>query len=472
MAQGAGERRAGWPRWARWILPDWVDRTVGVVLTARFAMSTARSIAGVVTALYLAAQGFSGLAIGVLFVCVTVASAVLSTTVGLLSDRVGRRPFLVVVPLLAAAAAAAYATSRVPVVLFVAAAVGSFGRGAGAGGGTVGPYQPAESALVAEVVPGGRRASAFGALTFASVGGALVGGLLATLAGGHAHVRGAAALVAYRPAFVAAAALAAVAGLLALAIPRQAAGRPGGPRSSASATGGRRRLRWPRRSWPALWRLSLTNAVNGAGVGLFGPFVSYWFSRRYGVGPAEVGLLFAVVNVASLASTLGAAWVGRRVGTVRAIVAVRLFSGLLLVPMALSPTFVVAGALFVVRMMAQRIGLPLRQSFSQDLADPDERASVAALSTLPSQVTMAGSQAFAGYLFDEVSLAAPMVLAAVFQSANAVLYATLFRGGGTDRGHSTPAERPPGLRPPDHTVAEPPWHRTTTCGQDNAQRGG
>ncbi|MGC8473147.1 MAG: hypothetical protein ACP5PW_01890, partial [Candidatus Dormibacteria bacterium] len=48
------------------------------------------------------------------------------------------------------------------------------------------------------------------------------------------------------------------------------------------------------------------------------------------------------------------------------------------------------------------------------------------LSNLPAQGTMAGSQVLAGYLFDDVSLAAPFELAALFQVANAVLYGALF----------------------------------------------
>jgi hypothetical protein len=81
---------------------------------------------------------------------------------------------------------------------------------------------------------------------------------------------------------------------------------------------------------------------------------------------------------------------------------------------------------FFVRMLAQRVGMPLRQSFTQDLAHPDERASVAALSNLPAQGTMGAAQVLAGYLFDEVGLAAPFELAALFQCANAVLYGSLF----------------------------------------------
>ncbi len=403
------------------IWPSWIDRDLAIVLTARTCMSVARAIAGVVTALYLAAEGFSALRIGALFLCVALTSALLSTTIGLFSDRLGRRMFLVVVPLFASVSAVVFALERSTAVLFVFAALGSFGRGAGAGAGNVGPYQPAEAAFVAETVPVAKRSDAFGRLSFVSSIGALAGGLLAGLARPGSSV-GAAATLAYRPAFVAAAVLSAAAGLLALGLSEPV--RPSVER--------RRGFVFPRRSWGVLWRFWITNGTNGLAIGLFGPFVSYWFHRRFGSSPAEIGVLFAVINVATLASSLSAADIGRRFGTVRAIVAVRLFSGLLLVPMALSPSFLVAGAIYLVRMMAQRVGLPLRQSFTQSVADPDERASLAALSTLPAQGTQAGSQVLAGYLFDEVSLSAPMILAGSLQVINAVAYAKLFGSIGTE----------------------------------------
>jgi MFS family permease len=400
------------------LLPAWVDRNIGIVLAARLCMSAARTIASVVTALYLAADGFSAVEIGLLFLCVSIATAGMAAGVGMLSDRVGRKPFLIAVPLLTAVAAAVYAATRTPALLFIAAALGSFGRGAGAGGGNVGPYQPAESALVAETVPASARASAFSRLMFFSLLGALAGGLLAALAGNSHRLGAAAAVGAYRPAFASASVLAAVAGLLAFWLREPQAPRP--------ATKGSARIRLPRRSWPALWRLSVTNAANGLAIGIIGPFMSYWLYRRYGASAATIGVLFAIVNFGSLISTLTAAPLARRLGTVRAIVIVRAFTAVLLVPMALAPALWMAGAIYFVRMLAQRAGLPLRQSFVQDLADPSERASVAALSTMPAQATMAGSQVLAGYLFEEVALAAPFMVAAAAQCVTAILYAGFF----------------------------------------------
>lgn len=464
-------------RWRGAVLPPWQDRNLVIVLLARFVMSGARAIAGVVTALYLAAEGFSGIEIGILFVCVTVASALMASGIGLFSDRVGRKPFLVTVPFLAAVAALAFAEVRTPAVLFVAAALGTFGRGAGAGGGAVGPYQPAESALVTEGVPQGERQAAFGRLAFMSSLGALVGGLLAELAGTRAHLGSAEATAVYRPAFLAAAVLAALAGVLALWLRETGrVGATGGKGAEREPGAGRRRerVRWPARSWPALWRLWVTNGVNGFAIGMVGPFLSYWLYRRYGVGPGTIGLLFAIVNLGSLASTLSAAGIARRVGTVRAIVVVRAISGVLLVPMVLAPTYWLAGAIYFVRMLAQRVGLPLRQSYTQDLADPTERASVAALSNLPSQATMAGSQAFAGYLFDEVSLSAPFELAAVFQCLNALSYAVLFvwappRTAQARSRATTPASAGDGTGEPDgppDAVVAPPGAAKGTGGDD------
>jgi predicted MFS family arabinose efflux permease len=95
--------------------------------------------------------------------------------------------------------------------------------------------------------------------------------------------------------------------------------------------------------------------------------------------------------------------------------------------MVLAPTFAAAGAVYLVRMIVQRIGLPLRQSYAVGLAHPDERATVAALSNLPSQLAMSGSPLITGYLMDEVSLSLPFELAAVLQFLNASTFWLLFR---------------------------------------------
>ncbi|MDA8294295.1 MAG: MFS transporter [Actinomycetota bacterium] len=404
--------------------PPWVNRTLALVWAARVSMSAGRALAGVVAPLYLAALGFGGLELGELFVGVALASAVLSSAVGLLSDRLGRKPFLIVFPMLTAGAAVVFATVRSVPVLFVAAALGSFGRGSGAGAGAVGPYQPAESALVTEDTPAEWRNSAFGRLQFGSSFGALAGSLLAMLAGSH-HVRSAAALPTFRSAFVAIAAVSLVAGALALWMTE--------PAHPASSKRNGRRPRLPVRSRGLLVRLAATNSVNGLAVGMMGPFLTYWFYRRFGAGAGEIGLLYAAVNAVSMSSALSASGLARRWGLVRTVAVVRVLTAVLVLPLVLAPTFVLAGVAYALRMVVQRAGMPLRQSYVVAMADPEERSSVAALSNLPSQVLMGVSPLASGYLLDDVSLSLPFELAGLLQLVNAALYWYFFR-------HLPPAE--------------------------------
>ncbi len=410
------EPTAGHGRVRGWLSPPWWSRNLTVVAAARVAMSAGRALAGVAAPIYLALEGFSAWRLSQYVLTVALCAAVLSTLAGTLSDRVGRKPFLVVMPLLSAAAAVTFAfTARVP-VLFVMGALGSFGRGAGAGAGAVGPYQPAESALVTDNLAPRHRNDAFGRLAFGSSLGATAGGLLALLAPA-GHVHGAAATTAFRDAFIAVAVVSALAGLMALWLAEP-------PRRPAAAV--KRRV-LPRRSRWLLYRLWITNGLNGMAIGMFGPFVTYWFFRRYGAGAGEVGALFAVINAVTSISVLSAAGLARRWGVVRTVAVVRTVQAVLLVPMVLAPSFAWAGAVYFVRMIVQRIGMPLRQSYTVGLADPGERGAVAALSNLPSQAAMAASPLLTGYLFDEVSLSLPFELAAVFQLGNALAFWSFFR---------------------------------------------
>ncbi|MGH9104047.1 MAG: MFS transporter [Acidimicrobiales bacterium] len=408
-------------RWRGRLWPGWFGRNVAVATAARVAMSAARALAGVVVPVYLALAGYSAFRLGVLFVVVGVASAALSTAVGFLSDRVGRKGFLVGVPLLAAGAGVAYAFSLDPVVVFAGAAVGSFGRGGGAGGGSVGPYAPAEQALVAESVAPAHRNAAFGRLAFGSSLGAVAGSLLvAGLVRG--HPTRANALATYRPAFLALAACALLAALLGLLLTETGRRRPGG----VAGTGHGRGPFLPRGSAPLLYRLWATNAVNGVAIGMFGPFVSYWLYRRYGVGAGTIGELYAVINAVTAAANLSAAGLGRRWGLVRTSTAFRVVQAALLVPMVLAPSFAIAGGVYLVRMLAQRVQMPLRQSYVVGMADPAERARVGALSRLTSQGTSSGSPALAGELFDHVALAAPFLVGALLQLVSALLFFAFF----------------------------------------------
>jgi len=386
-------------------------------MLARVVMSGTRALAGIIVPIYLALIGFNAVRLGTLFAVTALTSAALTASIGILSDRLGRKVFVVGLPLLTAVAAVAFILSRNLAVIFACAALGSFGRGAGAGGGAVGPYAPAEQAYIADATPSVVRNTVFGRLAFASAVGAVIGNLLAAVPDLAARL-GLHGTAAYRPAFLIVGLLALAAGLLAVPITnRKAAPRPSGGRA------------WnlSRPSRGMLLRLWATNSVNGLAMGFIGPFITYWFYRRYGVGPGTIGVLYTVINLATLASILAAAPVAHRLGLVRTVVIGRTFQALLLIPMVLAPTFWMAGVVYLVRMCAQRIAMPLRQSFVMAMVPSEERGTVAGLSNLPAQATSVMSPTLAGYLFEHVSLALPFEVGALFQLMNTALFYAFFR---------------------------------------------
>lgn len=399
-------------------------RDAHLLLAGRVLMSGERALVSVVVPIYLARMGYSATKLAAMFALVALVSAVLSLLVGTYSDRIGRRPFVIALPLAAAVAAMVFMLTDRTVLLFAFAALGSFGRGSGAGSGAVGPYQPAEQALMAGLVSDRERPRLFGLVASASAAGGLLGAALAASpVGAPAQGAGVTSTATYRLAFLVAALLAVAAALVVVPVREHVPQRVQLPEELTVRTG--RRLSQVGRS--LVRRLWVTNVTNGIAVGLFGPFVSYWFFRRFGAGTTEVGLVYVVVNIVTIGTNLFTHRVAQRLGTVPAVVVLRTLQAVLLVPLALSPTVAVAAGVYTLRTGVQRIGMAIRQSFVMTTAPADERARVAALSRLPSQGIAAGAPLFAGYLFDEVSLAAPFEIGAFFQLVNALSFGWLFR---------------------------------------------
>lgn len=418
-------------------------RDVSLLMLARVTMSGMRALAGVLVPIYLALIGFDAVRLGTLFAVTALTSAVLTSSIGILSDRFGRKAFIAGIPLLTAGAAAGFILTHNIVVIFACAALGSFGRGSGAGGGAVGPYAPAEQAYIADATPSEVRNTVFGRLAFASAVGAVVGNVMAAVPDLAARL-GLHGTTAYRPAFLLVGLLALTAGLLALPVTN---------RKPAPRPADRRTWQLSRPARGMLLRLWATNSVNGLAMGFIGPFITYWFYRRYGAGPGEIGALYTVINLATLASILAAAPVARRLGLVRTVVLGRTFQGLLLIPMVLAPTFWLAGAVYLVRMCSQRIALPLRQSFTMAMVPPDERGTVAGLSNLPAQGTSVVSPALAGYLFEHISIALPFEVGAVFQLINTGLFYAFFRN----------------VRPPEEAVEDGLPRQATRAGEETSE---
>lgn len=401
------------------------------LLGGRFVRSVTQGYLGVAVPLYLLALGYSTTSTGILLAVAMGASALLTVAVGVLADRIGRKPILVTFGLLTAAAGAVFAAQASFVWLIVAAALGTIGQGGGAAsGGAFGPYYPAEQALIAELSGDAGRTRAFTRLSFVGgVGGIFGAGIAAIPALLHNH--GWLRSESFVPLFVTTIGMGIVMALLVLPI-RERRAKVTRRMHLAPLAPSTRKL---------VARFMLTNATNGLAIGFLGPILVLWFHLRYGVDSAAIASLYAAVNLLSLAAYLGVARIVRLFGgAVRTIVGIRVISCSLLAAMPFASTFLVVSAIYLLRMLLNLVTLPVRQSYVMGVIPAHERSRAAAATNLPSRLGAMLGPATAGALFESAWLGLPLEIAAGLQLLNAWFYWHFFRA----------------LHPPEERLKLPP----------------
>ncbi len=366
--------------------------------------------------LYLAVSGYNAARLGLVLGVSGGVSLLLVAAAGIIGDKYGRRSVIMGLAALAAIGGAVLTRTVAfwPVVL--ASGLGGVGKGGGAGsGGSFGPVFPAEQPLVAGAVHDSNRTKAFGAISFVGVMAGAAGSLVAAVPE-ILHSHGWTWAASYQLLFAASVIIALA--MVAVSIPLRENPPTQTPVTATDAP--------PISFKQLLGRLGFTNALNGLGFGFLGPLLTYWFYRRYGVGPAELGVLYTVINLASALPYLWSSTVAARLGAVRTVTYTRALGLLVLLSMAVCPTFVLAGIAYMLRMIFNSLGMPARQSFVMGVSDDRHRSRVSAFSSLPAQITGMVSPVAAGALMDAV-LDIPIFGATLFMGLNLVAYYWLFR---------------------------------------------
>lgn len=387
------------------------DRTI--LVTGAVVRAIAVGFVAVVLGLHLAARGLQGDEIGAVVGTGLAGAALSALLVTVVGDRLSRRAWLVLLSTLAAAGAVGVALAADALLLGGAAFVGMVnGMGRDRGGAPI----LDQAALPATTDDAGRtRAFAVYALgqDIGHAVGALAAGLPSIIAGTGVTTPAVAlggAVLAY----------AAVQAALALGYTRLSpaieigAGTAVVPLSPAT-----------RRTVTRISGLFLIDALGGGF--LSSAMLTLFFVERFGVSPAVIALLFAASRVLNALSHLGAAWLARRIGLVATMVFTHLPSSLLLVTVAIAPTFEIAAALFLLREGLVEMDVPTRQSYVMAVVAPHERTRVAGVTQLVRLAGWAAGPFIAGALIAGDRLMVPLVVGAALKISYDLLLWRAFR---------------------------------------------
>jgi MFS family permease len=391
--------------------------TTRMLLLARALRSLGQGALVVDFALYLHALHWSGFAIGLVLGGGGLLGAGLSLLVGLSSDRLRRKPFLLFYEIISLLCGLAALLSAQPVILAAAAIAGGFGRGAG---GAAGPFSPVEQAWLAEEVAPERRGWVYSLNTGMGFWGMGLGALIAILPSFWRNWLGEA--MAYRPLFILVALTAA--GNLFL-IARAHEGYRGSRRPDPEGRQGEARIR--RMENRILAKLVFINSFNGMAIGLTGPLISYWFALRFQVGPFEIAPVmaatFAITGIASLLT----GWLTGRIGIVQSVVWERMVGTGLMAVLPAMPTYWLASLVYLLRAVFSRASAGAQQALTIGLVRDERRGLAASLNAVSFQLPRSVGPGIAGYLLEAGQFSLPFYAAAVLQGIYLIWYRRIFR---------------------------------------------
>jgi MFS family permease len=386
------------------------------LFATRVARMFAYGFLSVVLVLYLAALGFAPAAIGALLTLTLVGDTLVSLWITTSADRIGRRRMLVLGALLMTAAGLPFAFSGNFAVLLVAATLGVISPS----GNEVGPFLAVEQAALSQTLSAGARTGAFAwynlAGSFATAGGALVGGWAAQAL----QSAGFEAITSYRVLVLAYAgfglALAVVFAGLSKAVEAERAAAPVGKLGLGPSRGKVAKL-------AALFSL---DAFGGGFV--IQSIVAYWFHVRFGVGVGVIGSIFFAANLLAGVSALLAVRIAKRIGLVNTMVFTHIPSNILLILVPLMPNLPLAIAVLLARFSISQMDVPTRQSLTMSMVKPEERSAAAGITGIARTTGAAVSPVLTGVLVaSPLTAGLPFLIAGGLKIAYDLLLYRTFR---------------------------------------------
>jgi MFS family permease len=160
-------------------------------------------------------------------------------------------------------------------------------------------------------------------------------------------------------------------------------------------------------------------AVDAFGGGLIAnSLVVYLFVLRFSPALSDLSILLAISNVGAGLSLMVAVPLARRFGLVRTMVYSHLPSNLILISIAFVPTFLGASVLWVGRSLLSQMDVPTRQSYTQSVVAPADRAAAAGYTTAARSTQALGSPVTGGFVAAGGPwIAAPFVVAGTIKAA-------------------------------------------------------
>jgi predicted MFS family arabinose efflux permease len=120
-------------------------------------------------------------------------------------------------------------------------------------------------------------------------------------------------------------------------------------------------------------------------------FLAFWFSMRWDLPPATLGVVLSAANVLGGVSGIVAGYLVKRIGAVKTMVFTHLPSNLLLILIPLMPSQGTAVGMTLLRFCMSQMDVPARQAFVTSVVESDERAAAGGVTAIARSLGVSAS---------------------------------------------------------------------------------
>jgi MFS family permease len=371
-------------------------------------------------ALYLDAMGWGTSAIGSVIAAGGLLGVGLAPVIGIYSDRLGRKQFILFSELLTAGCALIGVLSTDAVLLFIAITLSGFGK---ADAGSPSPFAPAEQAWLATFIPTTDRGKVYSLNNALSFFGMATGAVLAGTA--TLWENNLPEVSSYRPIFCFIFVLSLVTASIILTIREGEAERQQGYTEKEFGNQEKEKKTLHEEN-VAVLKLAGINILNGIAIGLTGPMMSYWFSAKFGASSTQIGSTLAVTFFVTGVTSILQARLSQKHGTIRSIVWIRFMASLLLILMPLLSSYALVSVVYIIRTALNRGTQGAQQALSVSLTRDMRRGFASSINVFSMRLPTSIGPYFTGYLFGLGSLSLPFYIASGLQLSFAYLYGKIF----------------------------------------------
>jgi MFS family permease len=170
-----------------------------------------------------------------------------------------------------------------------------------------------------------------------------------------------------------------------------------------------------------------TEAIIGLGAGLVIPLMSLWFYLKFGVTGPEMSPVFALSELTLAFSSYGSVLLAERLGRVKTIVYTHSLAIVLLFLLPLSPDFLIASLIFVVRNVLMNMTSPVFESLLLRLIPEEERGRANGIVNFMESIPRAIGPSIGGYFFNEGNLFLPFFITGFLYSFATILFFIWFK---------------------------------------------